>query len=315
MALFKRNAAYTTSTVKAKLAAADAEIAEAQRQLQDAALAGALDDTDLRADIASAELARLSQRRVVLIAALAAAEQAEAAEAARKLAAARAAQNRAIRQQIAQMVKHATAYQSATAEAVAAWRKLVETGDRIRRLLPPGSGPVEWLSHAVMPNHLRALGEAEIGRVGAAEPLIDDPGSSAPGARWEHGLPNGAYIKQLRPLSERLEAELLGFFRQLTGEPAVAVPETRSGEGKTHPLNVVGPGTVAVTAGGRGTLEAEAVPVPTDGDTAPTAAPAGPTSAPAAHRPPAPNPHPEGSPEAAQYAAALDHIARLRTRR
>ncbi len=306
MSLFRRRAEYDTQTVRGKLAALDREFVGAQQRLEDAALASALDDTDTRGDAAAATLAALRQRREVLVAALISAEQAEAAEAARKLAAARAAQNRAIRQQVSQLIRHATAYQTAIGDATIAWRRMVDTGDKIRKLIPPGPRG-EWFALAVMPRRLTSRCLGEMARVGAAEPLTHDV--DLPGSSWHgHELALGMqHVRELPPLGERLERELLGFYRQMTGETSPAPP----------PIST--PVQDATPAPQEAATETQAVSVPHDGaeqvavaHTAPVAAPAGLTSSPVTQMRPVPNPHSTGSPEAAQFDAALAEIARRR---
>ncbi len=178
MPIFRKPELYAVEQVRTKLAEVDRAIADAQRELAGAALAGVLDETDHRADAASVELDRLQTRRRVLLHALADAEHREAVALAEREKKEAAARLRALKAHQSRMAKHAGEFEIAAAAMVEAYRKLTDAAASARALLPSDRAFDDLAPHE---HALRRLCELQLARVGSRAGHLG-PEPWAPGA-------------------------------------------------------------------------------------------------------------------------------------
>jgi hypothetical protein len=227
MSLFRSKEAETIEQVRAKLDRAKEGVRNAQFALDDLALDAALSDDISFAAEAGARLRQAREYEALLTKALAVAEAREEQRIASAKADLRAVQNKAIRQHIAGLVKEAMTYQAGIDNATAAYRRMVEAGAKIQKLLPrDNSGFADAVSVHQLKQACALYYAKHAARpgVGDENPELDPPGclhTPAP-------LPSGVtYARDLPPLSERLKTLLMRQYDRLTGRdaPPAASPE------------------------------------------------------------------------------------------
>jgi hypothetical protein len=217
MAWFKSKEQQAHDAVLQKRAAAVAALADAEARRDERAVEIALSPDPWAGEKDLDAVRRAREQLELCDTALANLGKLEAQRKAQAEAALRATRDRAERQKIGKLLKGSRHFEAAAKNLISSFDDMLEAGDEIRRLLPPGH---DGFASAVSYTALRRLCEQELNRQGCNDPTHVNSRPGAPGTAY-----HGGFQRLTTPrLSEYLEEKLLRLFAFQTGQP-VAPPK------------------------------------------------------------------------------------------